>query len=328
MQGAAFREGIELAVDEINLTGGIKGRKLEFQAEDTSNIPLHALTAARKLLQRKELVAAITTSYPELGTGAAEFQRNEIPVVHLWDASPDIEAMGDYLFGIGPWTPSAGEVSAIFARKNLNARTAVTFHINDSWSQLVTEYFEKEFQSRGGAILQSFAFNPEERDFRSAFTKARALKPDVIYSPVGDNIVAFYTQLKQQVPDVPVVSSDVIADEHITKAPSVFEGIYQSHMKDPNGSEVEKLSAAYARKYRRALALPWFVATAYDGVMLIAHCAREVGSVPASIKHCIANTKNLPGASQTLSFNAGGSSPQMESIFKLENGKFIYKPSL
>jgi ABC-type branched-subunit amino acid transport system substrate-binding protein len=89
-------------------------------------------------------VAAITSSYPELTTGAAEFQRNRIPVVHLWDASPEIEEMGDYLFGIGPWIPSAGEVSAKFAALRLKAVTVVTFHVNDPWSQLVTDYFERE----------------------------------------------------------------------------------------------------------------------------------------------------------------------------------------
>jgi branched-chain amino acid transport system substrate-binding protein len=325
MQGTAFREGIELAIEEINAGGGINGRKLELQAEDTGNLPGNALTASRKLLQAKGLLAAVTTSYPELATGAAEFQRNKIPVVHLWDASPDIEAMGEYIFGIGPWTPSAGEVSAKFAIGNLGARTVVTFHIHDPWSQLVTDYFEKQFRALGGKVLTSYAFNPQDTDFRTAFSKVRALKPDVIYSPIGDNIVPFYTQLRQQIPDVPVISSDVIAEEHIQRAPAVFEGIYQSQMKDPGGAELELIAAAYSKKFKRPMTLPWFVATAYDGVKLIAHCAQKVGSTPSSIRDCIAQTTNLPGVSQTLSFNPGGSSPQTERIFQLRNGKFVYQ---
>jgi branched-chain amino acid transport system substrate-binding protein len=51
MQGNAFREGIELAIEEINLGGGINGRQLELQAEDTGNLPANALTASRRLLQ-------------------------------------------------------------------------------------------------------------------------------------------------------------------------------------------------------------------------------------------------------------------------------------
>ena len=325
MQGNAFREGIELAVEEINAGGGINGRKLELQAEDTGNLPGNALTASRKLLQAEGLIAAITTSYPELATGAAEFQRNKVPVVHLWDASPDIEEMGEYIFGIGPWTPSAGEVSARFAIGNLGARTVVTFHIHDPWSQLVTDYFEKQFRALGGKVLQSYAFNPQDTDFRTAFSKVRALKPDVISSPIGDNIVPFYTQLRQQIPDVPVISSDVIAEEHIQQAPAVFEGIYQSQMKDPAGPEMELIAAAYSEKFKRPMTLPWFVSTAYDGVKLIAYCAQKVGPTPSSVRGCIEQTRSLPGVSQTLSFNAGGSSPQTESVFQLRNSKCVYQ---
>jgi branched-chain amino acid transport system substrate-binding protein len=325
MQGTAFREGIELAVAEINDTGGIGGKKLEFVPEDTGNLAVNALTAARRLLQVDGLVAVITTSYPELATGAAEFQRKKIPVVHLWDASPDIEAMGDYLFGIGPWTPSAGEVSARFAISNLKARTVVTFRINDPWSELVTGYFEQSFTAQGGRVLQSYSFNPQEQDFRTVFSKARGLRPDVIYSPVGDNIVPFYVQLRQQIPDIPVVSSDVIAEEHIRQAPVVFEGIYQSQMKDPSGPDFERVAIAYQKRFNKAMTLPWFVCTAYDGVKLLSFCAKKVGTNPAAVRDCIAETKNLSGVTQTFSFTPGGSSPQTESIFRLHKGLFVYE---
>lgn len=325
-QGAAFREGIELAVAEINESGGINGRQMEFLVEDTGNLPVNALTAARKLLQVEGLLAAITTSYPELKTGAAEFQRQKIPVVHLWDASPDIEKMGDFVFGIGPWTPGAGEISAKFALKNLGAKSAVTFRVNDPWSQLVTGYFEREFKGHGGKVLHSFAFNPQDNDFRAAFVRTRALRPDVIYSPIGDNIVPFYTQLRQQKVTAPVLSSDVIAEEHISKAPTAFEGIFQSQMKDPSGPEFERLAALYLKKFKRPMTLPWFVATAYDGVNLITSCATKAGAIAGAVRNCIADTKGLPGVSQTFEFTEGGSSPQVESVFQVRDGTFVYVP--
>ncbi len=320
MQGSAFREGAELAVDEINSRGGLNGKKLELIIEDTANIPSQALTASRKLLN-DGVIAAITSSYPELATGAMEFQKHKIPVVHLWDSSPDIESMGDYIFGIGPWAPSSGEVSAKFAINQLQGKTAVIFHINDPWSELVARYFSDEFTRLGGKILNKFSFNPQENDFRTAFTKTRIQNPEVIYSPITDNIVSFYKQLKQSRFKGAVISSDVIADEHIEKDSVSFEGVYQSQMADPSVSQMMSMSDSYKRKYKKELTLPWFVATAYDGVKLIAHCA-TTNEVSSSIIHdCISKTQGLKGVSQTLSFNEGGSSPQIESIFKIKNKK-------
>lgn len=108
----------------------------------------------------------------------------------------------------------------------------------------------------------------------------------------------------------------------------MFEGVYQSQIRDPSGPEVERISAAYSKRFKRPMTLPWYVATAYDSVNLIAHCARKVVPTPAAIRDCIAGTKDLAGISQTLSFNAGGSSPQIESMFQLRKGIFVHEPVL
>lgn len=66
MQGNAFREGIELAIEEVNAKGGINGRKLELQAEDTGNLPANALTASRRLLQAQGLLRLLRLRIPNL----------------------------------------------------------------------------------------------------------------------------------------------------------------------------------------------------------------------------------------------------------------------
>ena len=115
LQGNAFREGIQLAEEEINRTGGINGIRFKVLIEDTVNDPKNALTAAKKLIEKDKVSAALMSSYPEYRTGGMEFEKNKIPVIALWDSSPELDGMGDFIFGIGPWTPSSGSVSAEFA---------------------------------------------------------------------------------------------------------------------------------------------------------------------------------------------------------------------
>jgi branched-chain amino acid transport system substrate-binding protein len=324
MQGNAFLEGAQLAVDEVNQRGGIAGRPVEFRAEDTANLPMQALTAARKLISEDQIIAAISTSYPELATGANAFQKRGIPVVHLWDSSPDIESMGENLFAIGPWTPSNGETSARFAYRRLGAKTAVTISTSDPWSLLITDYFIGEFRKLGGKVLQSFSFDPQERDFRSAFAKVSNLGPDVVYAPVTDNLVPFYSQLRQTRIKSAIVTSDVVADEHIRQAPLAFEGIFISLMKDPSGPGISKLAVAYEKKFGRPMTLPWFVAVAYDGIHLITGCMEKVGAVSGKIRDCLASTHGIEGLTQTFSFTPGGSSPQFQSIFIVRNQKITF----
>jgi ABC-type branched-subunit amino acid transport system substrate-binding protein len=118
-----------------------------------------------------------------------------------------------------------------------------------------------------------------------------------------------------------VITADVIAEEHILQAPEAFEGIFVSLMKDPSGPAVLKLGAAYQAKFGHPMTLPWFVASAYDGVKLIAGCVEKVGPDSRKVSDCLSKTRGVEGITQTFSFTAGGSSPQYQSIFVVHNKK-------
>jgi len=48
--GEGFKKCIDLAVEEINAKGGIKGRKIEIVYEDNKSNPKDCVTAVRKLI--------------------------------------------------------------------------------------------------------------------------------------------------------------------------------------------------------------------------------------------------------------------------------------
>src|SRR5262245_30603528 len=105
-QGAAFREGIELAADEINKAGGIRGRPIELVVEDTQYKSVVAHTIGKKMLSVDHVSAAIIGTISEVMAVGPEFERAKVPLFVLWDSAPELEALGDYVFAIGPWAPS------------------------------------------------------------------------------------------------------------------------------------------------------------------------------------------------------------------------------
>ena len=60
--GTSERDGIELAIDEINKAGGIKGRKLRLIAYDDAGSPQEALAAVRRLIDQDQVFALIAGS--------------------------------------------------------------------------------------------------------------------------------------------------------------------------------------------------------------------------------------------------------------------------
>lgn len=118
----AIREGAEVALDEINRAGGINGRHLRFDIQDSHFNPKEAHTLAKRFSANPEVKGVLISGIVETKSAAAPLERAKIPYLTLWDSAPEIEALGDYSFGIGPWLPATYELAAEFVFNRLNAR--------------------------------------------------------------------------------------------------------------------------------------------------------------------------------------------------------------
>ena len=321
MQSGAFREGLELAIAEVNRSVNPL-HTLKLVVEDGRNNSHSSHSAALKLLTSDKVHAAIISSHLDAMSAGPLFERAKVPAIVIWDSNPEIDAIGGYIFAIGPWTPSCGESAARFAANALRARRAVIVKSQDPFSEYAAAHFERTFTSLGGRVLERYVLNAGDSDFRSVITRAKALQPDLFYTPIVYQLVAFYRRLYEQRVGVPIISADVINEEHIARAPQAFEGIYQSIMpREPDSPVYPRLVSAYRAKYGRELKLGWYTAVAYDAVMLIARAITTDGAQPQHIARGLYRIKNFPGASAVLSINASGSAPQYEVIHRIHAGR-------
>jgi branched-chain amino acid transport system substrate-binding protein len=149
--GKALLEGIELGLDEANATGD---RKFSVIVEDSQLKPQVAHTAATKLVKTDRVAATLNASFIESMANGKVFESAKVPVITLWDSASEIEQLGDYVFGIGLWTPSSARRASDFAATNLSARSAVIINTEAEWSETVAGLFEEYFTEGGGTILK------------------------------------------------------------------------------------------------------------------------------------------------------------------------------
>ncbi len=323
MYGIAFREGIEIAVAEVNAAGGIKGRPIEVIYEDSKNIAVDAHKAASKLINSDKILINLDSSFTEVMANGPLFEKARIPNITLWDSAKQIEELGDYNFGIGIYTPSAGMESAEFARQHLHAKTCVVINMQNEWSDAVTKVFSDHFTELGGKVLKVISLDPTTTDFRTVLTQARGLKPDFLYTPMVEGILPFYTQIKQLGIKQPIVTSDVISQDHIDAKPEVFEGIYQTQARQPENPISKKFTEAYRQRFGKDPGMLLFSAWGYDAVKLYALAIEQVGAESEKIKDYLYTVKDFQGASGTIAINAAGSSPTMEHMFRIQGSKFV-----
>src|SRR4030067_3294671 len=98
--GLGARDGLTMAFDEINDTGGVHGRKLKFITEDDENSPAKGISAVRKLIEVSNVFLVICGSGSTPAMGVAPIMRDyKIPYFNPVAANQKIhEPFSRYVF--------------------------------------------------------------------------------------------------------------------------------------------------------------------------------------------------------------------------------------
>ncbi len=137
-------------------------------------------------------------------------------------------------------------------------------------------------------------------------------------------MTVFYKQLKELGFEKPIVTSDIITENHIDILGTVAEGIYQTQASDPIGEKTSHLKELYCKKYNKEPKQTLFIAWGYDAVYIIKQAIETGYSFDSvSIKDNLYKLRNFEGASGKISIDDKGSSRTLESVFQIRDGKFV-----
>ncbi|EKD41467.1 MAG: Extracellular ligand-binding receptor, partial [uncultured bacterium] len=118
--GQSTHNGIMLATDETNNTGGLLGRKIRVITEDDQSKPEEAKTAVLKLIKQNKVIALIGEVASSRSLAAApEAQKAKIPMISPASTNPQVTQIGDYIFRACFVDSFQGEGMARFAFEKL-----------------------------------------------------------------------------------------------------------------------------------------------------------------------------------------------------------------
>ncbi|MFA6268691.1 MAG: ABC transporter substrate-binding protein [archaeon] len=208
--GQSGLAGAMLAVDEINSSGGINGKKINLFVEDDKCSSEAGLDAAQKLVNvdNVEFVTGFVCS-----TAAAPalrvLEEQKIPSVLLMAAAPDLTKVGGLVFRIYPSNTLQGEEAAKFVVQILKKKNMAIVKVNNDWGEGLGKAFANKVLELGGNIVLIEAINPGFSDYKGVFAKVKASGADALYLPLypADSVLAF-KQIKELGLELPVVGAD------------------------------------------------------------------------------------------------------------------------
>jgi branched-chain amino acid transport system substrate-binding protein len=327
--GRSADQGMRMAIEEINVAGGVLGKPIELITEDDRSVTEEARTAAQKLLQRDQVVALLGEVASSRSLAAApEAQRARVPMISPGSTNPKVTEVGDYVFRACFIDPFQGAVMARFAVDELHAkRVAILFDFKQDYSVGLADYFRETAQKLGAEIVADERYTSGDIEFRAQLTTIRAAKPDAIFVP------GYYTELgliakqaRELDIDVPLLGGDGWDSEKtIEIGGDAVEGYFFSthYAADSDSPRVQAFVTEFTKRYG---ATPdAMAALGYDTARILADALGRAGATDGpALRNAIAATKAFDGVTGKISMDEHRNARKDAVVLKIEGGKFRY----
>ncbi|MDR2097426.1 MAG: ABC transporter substrate-binding protein [Spirochaetaceae bacterium] len=332
--GVEARNGILLAIEEINAAGGINGKKIELISEDDEGNPEKSVNAYNKLTAKDKvniIIGSLTSGCTIAITTKAQAQK--VVLVAPAATAEAVTDAGDFIFRTCFIDPFQGTVGGLFAANDLGARRAAILYDNgNDYSVGLKDNFITAFQNQGGAIVSNESYSTGDVDFNAQITKIKAENPDIVYIPDYYNTVALIAkQLRAQGINTPIVGADGWDGLTENAGDEVLGGFYSNHYaSDSTDPKVKNFVKAYQGKFG---SIPVsFAALGYDSMYLIRDAIAVSGSLDSTaVKNALAGIKGSY-VTGNLSFDAKHNPVKSAVIVEIvkQDGKLatVYKTTV
>lgn len=183
--GEAEKNGVTLAIEEINKNGGVNGRPLVLVSEDIASDPTKAVTAVSKLISIDGVPIVIGPTWLDSYQGAAPLaDQHEIFMISPSASITAVQGYGDsgkFKNVFSTWYRTDHESEQLLAHlQKKGYRNVVLFFQQEPFWDDFSSFLKSRTATYGLTIVDEFHFNPQETDFRTFLQRVKAKNPDAI----------------------------------------------------------------------------------------------------------------------------------------------------
>lgn len=303
--GQSISEGMELAIEEINDSGGVDGKKIKVVKVDNKSDNAEAASAATRLTSQENVLAIIGAATS--GNTIAQAQiANDTKTILLSPSgtAPNVTenedgSINEYVFRTSYIDPFQGTVAANFAAKELGVKTAAIYSDSASdYAKGLAAAFKETFQKAGGKIVAEESYVAGDTDFRSTLTRIKSANPEFVFIPgYYEEVGLIVKQARESGVTVPLMGADgwdspTLVD--LAGKDALNNTFITNHYsaQDPD-TKIQEFVTKFKEKYKDK-SPDAFNALGYDSVYLLVDAINRAGSLDReAVKDALAETKDI-----------------------------------
>ncbi len=328
--GIPSKRGVELAVEDVNKAGGIKGQKVEVIFEDEKDSPTACVNAVQKLINVDKVVAIVgpMTSGGVLAAGPTAEAAKKICITPT-ATSPKVSGMGEFVSRACSRIDQQSRELTDYVAKNWKPKSVGILFSNEPYGKGCADLFGKDFEKAGIKVVATESFMRGSRDFKAQLTKINAAKPDILFIPgytqetapaaaqarqlgMNQKILGVYGDMDQ----VYIELAGKAAEGH------VIASEYDEDYDTPKNKEFKQRYYELAKKNNDPVNI-MFAALTYDSTSMLLEGMKKYGPTSEGVQKFLKEVKGFDGVTGNLGFDKTNDCVKSALyLLEVKNGKW------
>jgi branched-chain amino acid transport system substrate-binding protein len=214
--GTNFRDGMLLAIDEINAKGGILGRKIDTPILDTQSDAGTSRAQIQKVLDNKPYVILGPVFSGSVLVDMMLTQQAEIPEIVGGEAAAITQKGDPYVFRTSFGQQFSMPKIANYVRDGIKAKSVAVLWVNNDFGKGGRDNFVKEMNTRNIKVVADVATESGQTDFSADVVKIKAANADAIFVYTNEEESArFLKEAKKQGIKAPLIGETTLLGQKV-----------------------------------------------------------------------------------------------------------------
>ena len=333
--GNNMKNGMELAVKEINASGGVLGRKLEVTVLDTQTNPSVAKALAQKAIDMNAYAVVGPIFSGSMIVSMNETKRAEIPNFTGAAAAGITQQGNPYVFRTNFTQASSMPKVAKYIKDVLKAQTVDVIYINNDFGKGGRDEFIKAATALGMKIGADISTDQNQVDFSGPVLKVKQSPGDVLFAYTNEEESArLVRELRKQGYTKPIVGDTTIVNQKVIELAGDASNGVVGHVAltaDAPQPEVKAFSEKFEKEYKfkpdhnglQGYMTPYIIKSVTEKIGKV-----DPKALAAALHGAVLRVKDQPGLLLDVRFDAKGDPDRVSYLVEIRNGKQVVTTTL
>jgi branched-chain amino acid transport system substrate-binding protein len=328
VSGTNWRDGAAMAIDEINKSGGILGRKIETEHLDTQSNPGVSRAQIQKVLDRDPYVVLGPIYSGSVKVNMALTQQAEVPQIVGAEAADITQQGNPWIFRTAFGQQFSMPKIANYLHDQLKVKSVAVVWVNNDFGKGGHDSFVKEMKARSIDVVADLSTEQGQIDFGSDVIKLKNVKVDAVFVYTNEEESArFLIEAKRGGLTTPLLGETTLLNQKVVELAGAAANGVRGHVglsADAPIPAIVEFTTKFTERYKYRPDHNGI--KGYTAVYLVKYVTEKIGKFDrkafgAAMKGLTLTPATAPGILMEASWDQNGDIDRASFLAEIVDGK-------